>query len=115
MGIKITKEKLERIYKDYELSQSKIPKRKPKKENISNNITDTFKKYLFKNNKNNKVTPEIINTIVENVININNENKINDEIDSILYRRNKSFEISKKNEFKEEFTLNENKKYDIVS
>ena len=115
MGIKITKEKLERIYKDYELSQSKIPKRKPKKENISNNITDTFKKYLFKNNKNNKVTPEIINTIVENVININNENKINDEIDSILYRRNKSFEISKKNEFKEEFILNENKKYDIVS
>lgn len=115
MGIKITKEKLERIYKDYELSQSKNPKRKPKKENINNNITDIFKKYLFKNKKNNKITSEIINTNVESVINANNENKINDEIDSILYRRNKSFEFSKKNEFKEEFILNENKKYDIVS
>jgi hypothetical protein len=115
MGIKITKEKLEKIYKDYELKKSKIPKRKPKKENINNNITDIFKKHLFKNNKKNKTTQEMKNTTVENVINVKSEKKINDEIDNILYRRHKSFEFSKKNEIKDEFILNDNKKYDNIS
>ena len=70
MGIKITKEKLEKIYNDYELNKSKIPKRKPKKENISNNITDIFK-HLFKSNQKSNITQEIKNSTVENVINAN--------------------------------------------
>ena len=116
MGIKITKEKLEKIYKDYELNKAKIQKRKPKKENIpNNNITDIFKKHLFKNNKINNPTQEMKNTTVENIINVNNEKKNNDEIEIILYRRHKSFEFSKKNEIKDEFILNDDKNYNNIS
>ena len=42
MGIKITKETLEKIYKDYEANKSKIPKNKSKGVNL-NNINNILK------------------------------------------------------------------------
>ena len=43
MGIKITKETLEKIYKDYEANKSKIPKNKSKGGNL-NTINNILKK-----------------------------------------------------------------------
>jgi len=54
MGIKITKETLEKIYKDYEANKSKIPKNKSKGVNL-NNINNILKKnFINKKNINEK-------------------------------------------------------------
>ena len=51
MGIKITKETLEKIYKDYEANKAKIPKNKQKNDNIKN-INHILKTNFINNNIN---------------------------------------------------------------
>ena len=102
MGIKITKETLEKIYKDYEANKGKIPKNKPKAVN-KNNIDNILKKN-FINNINNK-NSSIISNEKDKEKNIIKEKEIEeDKINDILFKNDKSFEIINR-EFKEEFFL----------
>ena len=116
MGIKITKETLEKIYKDYEANKSKIPKSKPKIE-IKNNINDIIKRNLINNNlAKNKKLSEIKKNIKEekknNIIENKNQNEINiKQINNILFQRHKSFELLNIKEFEENLNLNDNKNY----
>ena len=116
MGIKITKETLEKIYKDYEANKSKIPKSKPKIE-IKNNINDIIKRNLINNNlAKNKKLSEIKKNIKEekknNIIENNNQNEINTkQINDILFQRHKSFELLNIKEFGDNLNLNDNKNY----
>ena len=116
MGIKITKETLEKIYKDYEANKSKIPKAKPKIE-VKNTINEIIKRNLINNisEKNNKLS-EIKNNIKEENKNIIIENKKENEIttkqiNDILFRRHKSFELLNIKELEENFYLNNDKNY----
>ena len=102
MGIKITKETLEKIYKDYEANKSKIQKNKPKYDN-RNNIDNILKKNFINNNENKKLS--IINDNKEKDKNIIIQREIEeDKINDILIKRDKSFEIINK-EFEEDFIL----------
>ena len=116
MGIKITKETLEKIYKDYEANKSKIPKSKPKIE-IKNNINDIIKRNLINNNlAKNKKLSEIKKNIKEekknNIIENKNQNEINTkQINNILFQRHKSFELLNIKEFEDNLNLNDNNNY----
>lgn len=109
MGIKITKETLQKIYKDYEENKNKIKKNKNIPKN-KNNINDILKKNFINNNnkKDNIIILEPKNTPEGNENN-NNENEIilDKQINDILFRRNSSFELKSQLDFKEEFKLNE--------
>lgn len=109
MGIKITKETLQKIYKDYEENKNKIKKNKNIPKN-KNNINDILKKNFINNNnkKDNIIILEAKNTPEGNENN-NNENEIilDKQINDILFRRNSSFELKSQLDFKEEFKLNE--------
>ena len=113
MGIKITKETLEKIYKDYEANKSKIPKIKPKNEN-KNTLNEIIKRNLInKNLGKNKKLSEIKNNNKEENKNIIIENKNENEIttkqiNDILFRRHKSFELLNIKEFEDNFNLNDN-------
>ena len=113
MGIKITKETLEKIYKDYEANKSKIPKTKPKNEN-KNTINEIIKRNLInKNLGNNQKLSEIKNNNKEENKNIiignKNENEITaKQINDILFQRHKSFELLNIKEFEDNFYLNDN-------
>jgi len=117
MGIKITKETLQKIYKDYEENKNKIKKNKNITQN-KNNINDILKKNFINNNnnKNNIIILESKNTPEENENN-NNENEIilNKQINDILFRRNSSFVLKNQLDFKEEFQLNEIKNNENAS
>ena len=103
MGIKITKETLEKIYKDYEANKSRIPKTKPKIE-MKNTIDEIIKRNIFNNNsEKNKRKPEIKINIKKD------ENEINAQINDILFQRHKSFELLNKKEIEDNFNLNDNK------
>lgn len=109
MGIKITKETLQKIYKDYEENKNKIKKNKNIPKN-KNNINDILKKNFINNNnkKDNIIILEAKNSPEGNENN-NNENEIilDKQINDILFRRNSSFELKSQLDFKEEFKLNE--------
>ena len=113
MGIKITKETLEKIYKDYEANKSKIPKTKPKNEN-KNTINEIIKRNIInKNLGNNQKLSEIKNNNKEENKNIiignKNENEITaKQINDILFQRHKSFELINIKEFEDNFYLNDN-------
>ena len=110
MGIKITKETLEKIYKDYEANKSKIPKPKPKIE-ISNKINDILKRNLI-NNKTQK--QKIKNNIEEGKNNIIEENElISKDLNKIIFQRHKSYELMNKEDNEEEFNLYNNNDYII--
>ena len=111
MGIKITKETLEKIYKDYEANKSKIPKAKPKIE-ISNNINDILKRNLTKNNPQKNNISKIKNIIEEEINNIDEKNKlISKDLNKILFQRHKSFELINKKDNEDEFNLHNNNKF----
>ena len=114
MGIKITKETLAKIYKDYEANKSKIPKTKPKINN-KNTINEIIKRNLINNNleknknlseiKNNNIKEENKNIIIEN----KNEKEITaNQINDILFQRHKSYELLNIKEFDDNFNLNYN-------
>ena len=110
MGIKITKETLEKIYKDYEANKSKIPKNKPKIEN-KNTINEIIKRNIINNNlrKNKKLSENIIKKENNNII-IENKNEkeiTTKQINDILFPRHKSFEILNI-EFDDNFNLDNN-------
>ena len=110
--MKISKETLEKIYKDYESNKGKIPKKKPKNEN-KNNINDILKKNLI-NIKNNK---QIKKKEQKNIINEEKNDLIKEkeieikEINNILFQRHKSFDLKNKKEIEENFIINDTKKY----
>ena len=111
MGIKITKETLEKIYKDYEANKSKIPKTKPKTEK-KNTINEIIKRNIINNNLDkNKKLSEIKNNkniIIEN----KNEKEIaTKQINDILFQRHKSFELLNTKEFDDDFNLNDNNNF----
>lgn len=109
MGIKITKETLEKIYQDYEANKSKIPKPKPKIE-ISNKINDILKRNLIRNNTQKNKISEPKNQIKEEKNNINKEIEPSEkELNKILFQRHKSYELINKNYNEKEFFLNNNK------
>ena len=108
MGIKITKETLEKTYKDYEANKSKIPKNKSKGGNL-NNINNILKKnFINKKNINekNKKISEKYKIKDENKIIIEENEITDDEINDILFRRHKSFELINKKENEEELNIN---------
>ena len=108
MGIKITKETLEKIYKDYEANKSKIPKNKSKGGNL-NTINNMLKKnFINKKNINekNKKISEKYKIKDENKIIIEENEITDDEINDILFRRHKSFELINKKENEEELNIN---------
>ena len=104
MGIKIAKETLEKIYKDYEANKTKIPKTKPIIDNI-NNINHILKTNFINNNisvKNKKNDNQGENKII-----IKEKEITNDELNNILFRRHKSFDLINNKENEEELNIND--------
>ena len=104
MGIKITKETLEKIYKDYEANKTKIQKTKQKIDNL-NNINYILKTNFINNNisvKNKKNDNQKESKII-----INEKEIKNDELNDILFRRHKSFELINHKEKEEELNNND--------
>ena len=101
MGIRITKETLEKIYKDYEANKSKLKNNQQKVDNI-NNINDILKKNIIINIEKNKKN----NIQEENEIIIDEKEITNKEINDILFRRHKSFELINKKGNEEDLNIN---------
>ena len=111
MGMKITKETLDKIYKDYEANKGKIPKNKPKNENRYN-INDILKKNLINNKVKKQKLNEEKNIIQEEKKDLIKEKEIEiKEINNILFKRHKSFDLINKKEIEDNFILNDHKKF----
>ena len=120
MGIKITKETLEKIYKDYNGNKSNIPKSKIIKDN-TNNLNYIIKTNLIINNVDINENKKILkaNNYNENEQKAINENrkKLNNELNYILFRKHKSFELEKNKKLQEDLVVKEKNDlyYEIAS
>ena len=106
MGMVITKDLLKKIYCDYDKNKDKVPKKKPKIQKAK--TIDIFKnKLIYCKNKDNIYKSEIKeekNSDVELKIDKDNE-VVNDEINKILLRRNKSHDFNLDNNIQNQFRI----------
>jgi hypothetical protein len=109
MGMVITKDLLKKIYCDYDKNKDKVPKKKPKIQKAK--TIDIFKnKLIYCKNKDNIYKSEIKeekNSDVELKIDKDNE-VVNDEINKILLRRNKSHDFNLDNNIQNQFRISNN-------
>ena len=113
MGITITKENLENIYKNYEAFKHKIKniKSSPKRQKTSN-INEILKENLIHDNK------VKVNNIIKDDKNIIKEDEVpkeEEDINKYLFRRNSSIGLKNSKELEEEITLNDMNYYETVS
>jgi hypothetical protein len=113
MGITITKENLENIYKNYEAFKHKIKKNKSSPiRQKTNNINEILKENLIHDNK---VKVNNIFKDDKNIINEYEVSKKEEDINKYLFRHNSSIGLKNSKELEEAIKLNDINYYETVS